>query len=300
MARITIFTPSYNAAHTIERVYKSLKRQSYKDFEWIIWNDGSKDNTSEVVKKFLDEKEFPIYYYEEESNSGKHIIFNKGLDKAKGELILNLDADDALTDYALSSLIYYWDIIENKEEYAGIKSRTINGNDFSKINGRHFHDNKLYIDDSLYNFRYKMKLDKKEMHFLQRVDLAKEYRCPNVKGLHFYPEVIDQFEVSKKYKIRFLDMPTRIYYTDDSTLTKSTYKRYKENIYLWEYYINNVPKLWFYSFKTWLKSYIGYSRDSLYNKIKYKQSVKKVIKIRKKIIYTLFYPIGWLLYKLNK
>jgi len=58
----TVFTPTFNRAHTLPRVWKSLQQQTFKDFEWIIVDDGSSDNTSEVVSTFKQESEFPLIY----------------------------------------------------------------------------------------------------------------------------------------------------------------------------------------------------------------------------------------------
>ena len=61
--KITIVTPTYNRAHTLPRVYDSLKNQTFKDFKWIIMDDGSTDNTNEVVFQFQSEGIIDIDYH---------------------------------------------------------------------------------------------------------------------------------------------------------------------------------------------------------------------------------------------
>ena len=92
---ITIFTPTYNRAHLLERLYKSLCHQSNKDFEWVIVDDGSVDHTEKLIESFQLENQIPIQFFKQE-NSGKHTAINKGVAMAKGELFFIVDSDDFL------------------------------------------------------------------------------------------------------------------------------------------------------------------------------------------------------------
>jgi glycosyltransferase involved in cell wall biosynthesis len=118
--KITIFTPTYNRAHLLERLYRSIQRQTFRDFEWLIVDDGSKDNTEDIVSVFLKENNtFPIRYYKKE-NGGKSRAVNFGLDLAEGELFFIMDSDDYLTDDALEKIVYWESTIENKSAYCGV------------------------------------------------------------------------------------------------------------------------------------------------------------------------------------
>ena len=77
--KVTVFTPTYNRAYTLERLYKSLLNQTSYDFEWLIVDDGSTDNTSELIKSFQNNHFFDVRYYKQE-NSGKHVAINNGVD----------------------------------------------------------------------------------------------------------------------------------------------------------------------------------------------------------------------------
>lgn len=102
--RITVFTPTYNRAYIIENLYRSLQRQTFRDFEWLIVDDGSSDNTCEVISTWhQDNNDFPIRYYKKE-NGGKCRAINYGVDLAEGELFFNVDSDDYLTDDALEKV----------------------------------------------------------------------------------------------------------------------------------------------------------------------------------------------------
>ena len=102
----TVFTPTYNRAYTLHRVYESLKAQTYRDFEWLIVDDGSNDNTRELIQKWQNESLFSIRYIYQQ-NSGKHIAFNRAVREAKGELFLTLDSDDACVEEALERFKYH-------------------------------------------------------------------------------------------------------------------------------------------------------------------------------------------------
>lgn len=106
--KITVFTPTFNRAYIIENLYKSLIKQKYYDFEWLVIDDGSTDNTKQLFTKWTNEcNSFPIRYYYFE-NSGKQREINRALDLAKGRIFITVDSDDILTDDALLK-IDRWD-----------------------------------------------------------------------------------------------------------------------------------------------------------------------------------------------
>ncbi len=102
--RITVFTPTYNRAYIIGQLYQSLQIQSFKDFEWLVIDDGSTDNTKSLFEKWkLNDNDFPIRYYRFD-NVGKQKEINRALDLAQGELFFTVDSDDLLTEDALEKI----------------------------------------------------------------------------------------------------------------------------------------------------------------------------------------------------
>ena len=115
-----MFTPTFNRGYIIHKLYESLQRQTYKDFEWIIVDDGSTDNTHDLVSKWINENNFfPISYYRQ-NNGGKCRAINYGLDLAKGRLFFTVDSDDYLTDDALEKIVYWEHTIDNKDIFCGV------------------------------------------------------------------------------------------------------------------------------------------------------------------------------------
>lgn len=118
--RITVFTPTYNRAHTLERLYQSLQKQTFTNFEWLIIDDGSTDSTKLLFEQWISENNsFPIHYHLKE-NGGKHTAINLGLDKAQGELFFTVDSDDYLTELALEKVNNWANSLPKDEKFCGV------------------------------------------------------------------------------------------------------------------------------------------------------------------------------------
>lgn len=116
---LSVFTPAYNRAHTIGRTYESLCRQTSKDFKWIIVDDGSTDNTRELVETWLTKDNgFVIEYYWKE-NGGMHTAHNVAYEHIDTELAVCIDSDDWMPDNGVWLIIHKWRR-EGNEKYAGM------------------------------------------------------------------------------------------------------------------------------------------------------------------------------------
>ena len=116
---LSIFTPTYNRGGILSRVYQSLKNQTSKDFEWIIIDDGSTDNTSLLVKPWLNEKEFLVRYYYKE-NGGLHTTYNLAIEKMNNSVLaVCIDSDDYMPNNAVELIKKCWNKNGN-QNYGGI------------------------------------------------------------------------------------------------------------------------------------------------------------------------------------
>lgn len=123
---ITIFTPTYNRAHTLWRTYQSLCRQTCKDFLWLIIDDGSSDNTAEVVRKWRENSDFEIKYVYQQ-NQGMHGAHNTAYKNITTELNVCIDSDDFMPDNAIETIVNFWR--ENgSDKYAGIIGLDVDSN----------------------------------------------------------------------------------------------------------------------------------------------------------------------------
>lgn len=293
---ITVFTPAYNRANTIYRVFEGLKKQTFKNFEWIIIDDGSSDNTKEVVDKILEEKAFFPITYKYQKNQGKHIAINRAVEISKGDFFIILDSDDSCTDDALEVFISEWNKIpdEIKEDFYGISCRCcdLDGNIVGTVM------NESFIDCNDLDFKLKYKI-KGELWGMTRTDIMKKYPFPEKKGLHFYPENIYWNTIGRMYKARYINKALRYYINDtDNALTASKKtSALKETFFMREHYINDCWDYAKYDRKKFLFQIIGLSRDGLEYGYKFSQIRKIPNTTLKRFLTVLFYPLGYILYK---
>ena len=119
MSILTVFTPAYNRAHTITRTYESLRKQNCKDFIWLVIDDGSTDETAELIKKWQhNNNDFEIRYIYKE-NGGMHTAHNVAYENINTELNVCIDSDDMLSEGAIEKILDKWEQVKDKE-YAGI------------------------------------------------------------------------------------------------------------------------------------------------------------------------------------
>lgn len=116
--KLTVFTPTFNRAHTLSRTYKSLCRQSRSDFIWLIIDDGSTDNTKDLVESWKKEDKINIQYVFKE-NGGLHTGYNKAIELIETELCVCIDSDDWMPDDAVEKILSFWEN-NKREDVAGI------------------------------------------------------------------------------------------------------------------------------------------------------------------------------------
>ena len=119
MVPITVFTPAYNRAGLLPRCFESMKRQTCKNFIWMIIDDGSVDNTRQIVEAWLQEPlDFELQYYYKE-NGGLHTTYNEAIARIETELCVCIDSDDYMPDDAIEKILSFWDR-HGSDAYAGI------------------------------------------------------------------------------------------------------------------------------------------------------------------------------------
>lgn len=216
---ITVFTPTYNRASLLPRLYDSLCKQTYKHFEWLIIDDGSTDDTSAVVStiKTRIAKSTPPFelHYIKKENGGKHSAINLGVKIAQGEIFFIADSDDALPADALQAVNDVWKDIEDDNSFGGICGLdgkigqagvvgtgfpTAMFSDFIILNGREVG----YIDGTNMQVRFGMGIqgDMKEVF---RTSVLQEFPFPEVKGELFCPEVLVWNRIGTKYQLRYIN-----------------------------------------------------------------------------------------------
>lgn len=209
----SVFTPTYNREKVLHRVYQSLLKQSFRDFEWLIIDDGSTDSTSELVSGWQQDSAtfFPIRYIWQE-NSHKKTAHNHGVKEARGILFLPLDSDDYCTPNALERLAYHWFAIPDAERGEFSAVTALCADEQGAIVGDRFLDDEWLDSDSL-EIRYRYKISGDKWGF-QRLDVLKKFPFPEDVPGHV-PECVVWSQIAKEYKTRFINEPLRIYCQDD-------------------------------------------------------------------------------------
>lgn len=199
MFKFTICTPTYNRAYILHRVYDSLLKQTYKNFEWIIVDDGSTDDTKNIVSSWIKSDEINIKYTYQK-NAGKHIALNNAIDNANGEFFLIFDSDDMCVENTLEVFLAYWNTIEDKENFVGVTALYKDMN--SKQLGMNFP--KDIFDSNTIECRYSHKIVGDKWGF-QRLDILKENRFPEYPGEKFLAEGIVWNKIASKYSTRYIN-----------------------------------------------------------------------------------------------
>lgn len=207
----TVFTPTYNRASTLPRVYESLKAQTFRDFEWLIVDDGSTDNTRQIVEKWQAEADFPVHYICQ-PNQGKPTAFNRGVREAQGKLFLTLDSDDSCLPHALERLKYHWDTIPEKDKPQFSAVTALCRNQHGEIEGDKFARDILDSNSVEMFMKYRPRGEK---WGFQRTDVLLQFPFPVTPGENFVPESVVWLALSRRYKTRFVNETLRTYHIRD-------------------------------------------------------------------------------------
>lgn len=202
--RITVFTPTYNRAHTLPVLYASLRRQGFHDFEWLIVDDGSQDGTHRLVEGWMTESNAFTIRYERQENGGKCRAINRGLELAKGELFFTVDSDDYLTDDALEKVCTWFMALDPAGEIQGI----VANRGYTSQATTNYLFSEAYLDKSLldiYSFyRNERKVFDGERAFVFYTDFHRKYKYPEFEGENFMTEAVAWNRMAHDgYKMRF-------------------------------------------------------------------------------------------------
>lgn len=184
--KITVFTPTYNRGYIIENLYRSLQRQTFCDFEWIVIDDGSNDNTEVLFDTWQKESNSFSITYKKVENGGKHRAINKGVQTAIGELFFIVDSDDYLSDNALEKIVEVEHTIPHDEKHLFCGVCGLKAFSKDKIVGTTFEGQFLDIT-CLDREKNSISGDKSEVFY---TEVMKKYPFPEFEGENFVTECV--------------------------------------------------------------------------------------------------------------
>ncbi len=196
---ITVFTPTFNRLEKLKQLYECLKKQTNKDFEWVIVDDGSTDDTLKYLSKIKQEEKITIRY-ETQKNSGKHIAFNKGVELAKGNIFICVDSDDTLVENALERINFFEKKYKNQKDICGFVF--LKGYSKEKSVTAHYKSKEFIENYNEYIINKSFKGDKCEVFY---TSILKKYPFPKLGEEKFLAEGFLWSKIGKDYNYVFID-----------------------------------------------------------------------------------------------
>lgn len=212
--RLTVITPIFNRKEYLQRLFHCLDKQTCKDFEWIIVDDGSKELLADEIQEIqrlnecldydedsdLVPRSFAMSYYRK-PNGGKHTALNLGVTKARGELCLILDSDDELPPKAIETIVGKWSLlsVSQRQELGGMCFYMAHYNG-KRIGSRVLNN---VLTDSI-DMRYRLRISG-DMCEIFRTDILRNFFFPVIQQEKFCPEQLVWFRIAQKYKLKLFN-----------------------------------------------------------------------------------------------
>ena len=193
MKTLTIFTPTYNRAYILPKLYESLCKQTSMDFLWLIVDDGSTDNTKLLVDKWKANNKLDIQYYYQ-SNKGKMQAHNLGVENTNTELFLCVDSDDTLEMFSVETIVSFWNSIKKVDNICGIigPRKMLN----SKYDAQSLIPNNLHFSTMANLYRTGFR-GETAIVFITKI--LKQYKFPQIKDEKFIPEDYIYCQLDDRY-----------------------------------------------------------------------------------------------------
>lgn len=262
--RVSIITSNYNRREILLRCMESVDKQTYRDIEYIVVDNGSSVSFDDIMEEFMERASIPVMFIKRSNGIGRHTGRNSAIIQARGEYLCMIDSDDAYLPYAIETLVNAWDAIpeEHRSEYREVVAQC--QDEKGKRCGAPFPDgiNKASIKEA---FKIVQRPELGYEHAnMSRTILLKENPFLNPEGVTDSTETIIWWRLAKKYKSYFINDIVRTYYTNSSDSIINLYKKgLTKNACissLWrdQYYLNHWDDFLF-SFEERVKKVIYYT-----------------------------------------
>lgn len=220
MKTLTIITTTFNRAYCLHQLFESLQEQDSKDFVWLIIDDGSTDETKNVVEAFIEKADFEVVYVYQ-PNKGMTGARNTAYNMVNTEINTIIDSDDWLAPNAVSCIIEFWK--KNKrEDIAGIIALDIDKT--GKVIGTELPKDVRECKALDLRLKYSVKGDKK---YIYRSEISKLYPYPEIEGENFFPPTYKFYQIDRTYKMLLLNKGICIVNYTDNSMSFDKISQYK-------------------------------------------------------------------------
>jgi glycosyltransferase involved in cell wall biosynthesis len=297
--RFTVLTPTRDRAHVLHRVHDSLRDQTFRDFEWLIVDNGSSDGTADLVAGWQTKATFPIRYIVQD-NAGVHASWNRGVAEAHGELLLEIRSADTFPPEALERFDALWREIPTTERdlYSGVTVNCVD--EHGRLIGTEFPQDVMDSDSSEIRFRYKVKGEK---WGFQRMDIMREFPMPVVDGYTAYvPEAIVWRAIGRDYRTRYVNERLRVYWQDQTNgVSVSPFESRAVGGLLESEALLNEDLRWFrYDPIAFVRKAAKYSRSSFHVGRPIRAQAAALRHPGARLLWAITLPAGWLCYRMDR
>ncbi len=272
-------------------MYHALKKQTLQDFEWVLVDDGSSDDTRSLVESWLHGPSFFRIRYLSQSHCGKHFAINRAVQEANGFFFIILDSDDTCVSEALERFAYHWQTIPEGERslFCGVTS-------LCQEQDGHLVGVPLPGDTMVSNHLemiYKFKI-KDEMWLCIRTDVMREYPFPEIE-VRYFPEAIVWTKIARRYKTLYVNEMLRVYWQDQPSLMRGGSPA--DNAAGGRFALLSVLTEqidWFFDDPLFfVRCAIHYSRFSFHSNFGLRSQFSALTNIRARLLWIVGLPIAW-------
>lgn len=286
---ISVITPSWNREYFLKKLADSLFAQSSKNFEWIVGNDGSTDNTDSFIKSLLKKKDFKIKYVASSLRIGKAAMDNILLDYVSGEYITWCDSDDILLPNAIKNMSKLITQIPDseREKYFGILAQNVDNLNKSQT----FYENNIPKETKHLTWEFITKIIKGDATIIQRSELLKGNKFLEVDFIISESSFYDKLVKGKK----FIVTPTVLKIMDRSAENSVSFGKkiqYSRGSAYCIAIVETSVNFARHSIIKKIKIIINYWRYSIHGDIKFSEAKKMLKPVCKNILWSLLYTIS--------
>jgi glycosyltransferase involved in cell wall biosynthesis len=296
----TVFTATRNRAHTLDRPFEALKNQTFRDFEWLIVDNGSTDGTPELIERYRAEADFPIRYIWQE-DAGKHISANRAVGLARGMLFVTLDSDDGCIPTALERFKYHWDAFSTDEraKFTGVTGLCLD--EHGNLVGTRFPNNPTDSDSREIRYRYKVKGEKWGFH---QTRVLRDHLFPETPGYRgLIPPTRVWAEVARQYKTRYINEALHVYWLDQVVSLSRPVNRADDAYGAMleaESILNNDMEFFVDAPTDFMVVAIKFSRSAFHTGRGIRVQWKAMSNRRTRTLWAATLPAGWLAFRLER